>query len=131
MKMDCFLFLSLTLLFSLLFCETGENKNKPQLSEKEMDSNLFFKLQQKVECIGCNPTKEELMEYYDWKNTLDAYNDNLSGNLIKTYPRKDFICNHGDKSWYCRQVQRSIHPYFPFPAPRRTSGYQPGGPSLK
>jgi hypothetical protein len=113
MKSLVYFFLS-GIIFFFLNCSSVENINKNNFLDSDKNRNLFLELQRKVECIGCNPTKEELLEYYNWPNTYYSYNKNQIGEILKKQPPKDFICNTGDQEWYCKQPMKSNHP----PPPR-------------
>jgi hypothetical protein len=119
MKLFEFLLAYAIILF-FISCESSQtNRQKENLIVDDRLS-YYFKLMQKVECIGCNPTKEELLEYSTWKNSWQAYNKNHSGQISKIYPKRDYIfCNPGDKSWYCNQPNRPP-PSFRTPYPKGT-----------
>lgn len=118
-------FLTGVIILFFISCESNKANNRKESLIVNDSSDYYFKLMQKVECVGCNPTKEELLEYSNWKNSWQAYNKNHSGQISKMYPKRDYIfCNPGDKSWYCPQSRPPLHP-FQTPYRKGTTGYTP------
>jgi|JI9StandDraft_2_1071091.scaffolds.fasta_scaffold60185_2 hypothetical protein len=118
--MKFFNFVLYLFLISFTFCETVDNKENLQ-QNNQLESNYFLKLKQKVDCLGCKPTQEELIEYFNWHIALETQNNFISGKFQKQYSRSSYICDPKElpKRWYCPG-------YYPNQKPTVARGYQPG-----
>jgi hypothetical protein len=92
----------LFLIFTFWFCTVfPEKEERPP--ENPYRAEMLKKLREKIECDGCNPTKEELVLYYFLKN--DSMNERSrmsNSNSWQNYFHTYFLYfpNHLKNPWY-------------------------------
>ncbi|MBK8396954.1 MAG: hypothetical protein IPL26_17205 [Leptospiraceae bacterium] len=101
----------LLLAFSFSFCNfLPEKEERPP--ENPYRAEMLKKLREKIECEGCNPTKEELVLFYFLKNDLKVEHTQLSnGNPWQNYFNTYFLYFPRDlrNPWYTQGAIGNIN----------------------
>lgn len=83
----------LLLIFLLSYCNLQTRENELN-SENPYRASMLKELSQKVECIGCNPTTEELLAYYHLRDTIVPHKrseDIVIPTIMRTFYYKGYF----------------------------------------
>lgn len=72
------------LIISFSSCIFLSEKEEP-IPENPYRAEMLRKLRQKIECVGCNPTKQELVEYYFLKNETEFQRSRVTGDYSNSW----------------------------------------------